>query len=65
MNERGYMENTDEECRGCLTFVAGQCDEFMDKYGSNCPCKTCIIKSMCARRCEEITKYIGKLASEQ
>lgn len=66
----GMTQKIKEVCRGCILFedsdlvcplftddVELDNDQFFDVIRS-CPCRKCLIKSMCTHACEDFNRYI-------
>jgi hypothetical protein len=54
-----------KDCKGCRTYMfrleANYNDlRCMDKHIKKCPCRKCIIKSMCKTECEEYLKVVAR-----
>ncbi len=50
-----------EECRGCSAISpTGECAKSpIDAKGNECPCRKCLVKSMCHTGCDLFTQYRG------
>lgn len=53
----------ESKCKGCRIYYGedhpSKClAKLLPLDGEGCPCKTCIIKTMCEHNCEEFTEYI-------
>lgn len=47
-----------EECKGCLDYISGLCYDMRRVSDlEQCPCKKCLIKSMCKEICDDFIKY--------
>lgn len=51
------MSIYNEECKGCMSHE-GRCLLRPMVKSVQCPCLTCLIKSMCYRSCEMYNKFI-------
>ena len=48
-----------KECHGCYVHLEfEQCTvEPLNHHGKECPCLTCLVKSMCQKSCDKWTLY--------
>ena len=60
------MPKYTEDCKGCKTYQETKesgssgldCTVAREGFIERCPCRTCIVKSMCSKACEEYDKVI-------
>lgn len=48
----------DEDCKTCAIYERGYCTLILSRYDSKCPCKECLIKSMCENPCVEFNDLV-------
>ena len=55
------------KCKGCLEFVESSSNTFTHckivskPFVNDCPCGTCIVKSMCSQECEAYTQFLFQM----
>jgi hypothetical protein len=53
-----YMMNITDKCKGCHTYndESDSCSTIINDLIPECPCRDCIIKTMCQNECEAFYK---------
>ena len=48
----------DENCKTCAIYERGYCTIILEHKDSYCPCKKCIVKTMCENPCKEFNELV-------
>jgi len=47
------------QCEGCHTYDGKECMNGLprERNGWECPCRTCLVKMVCTKQCEDMYRY--------